>query len=133
MKGRRQMSDYVTEVNDANFESGVLESSRPVLIDFWDEWCQPCNVLAPTVESLAEKYEDRLKVVKLNVDKGAGSSCRFGIKAIPTLILFRDGNEAQRAVGVRRMSKNSARLWKRACAQRRILHSRGDRPSPATA
>ncbi|HKA17368.1 MAG TPA: thioredoxin domain-containing protein [Blastocatellia bacterium] len=68
------MSGYVTEVNDANFESEVLESSQPVLVDFWAEWCQPCNVLAATVESLAEKYEDRLKVVKLNVDEGAGSS-----------------------------------------------------------
>jgi len=68
------MSGYVTEVNDANFESEVLESSQPVLVDFWAEWCQPCNVLAPTVESLAEKYEDGLKVVKLNVDEGNGSS-----------------------------------------------------------
>jgi len=94
------MSDYVTEVNDANFESEVLESSRPVLVDFWAEWCQPCNALAPTVESLAQKYEDRLKVVKLNVDQGARSSSRFGIKSIPTLILFRDGKEARRIVGV---------------------------------
>jgi thioredoxin 1 len=94
------MGDYVTEVNDANFESEVLESSQPVLVEFWAEWCQPCKVLAPTVESLAEKYEHRLKVVKLNVDEGAGSSSRFGIKAIPTLILFRDGKEVQRIVGV---------------------------------
>ena len=55
------MSAYVTEVNDANFESEVLESSQPVLVDFWAEWCQPCKVLAPTVESLAEKYQDKLK------------------------------------------------------------------------
>ena len=93
------MSDYVTEVNDANFESEVLESSQPVLVDFWAEWCQPCKVLAPTVESLAEKYEDRLKIVKLNVDEDAGCSSRFGIKAIPTLILFRDGKEVRRVVG----------------------------------
>ena len=93
------MSAYVTEVNDADFESEVLESSQPVLVDFWAEWW-PCKALASTVESLAEKYEDRLKVVKLNVDEGAGSSSRFGIKAIPTLILFRDGKEAQRVVGV---------------------------------
>src|SRR5262249_15743701 len=100
IEGERQMSDYVTEVNDVNFESEVLESSQPVVVDFGAEWCQPCKVLAPTVESLAEKYEDRLKIVKLNVDEGAGSSSRFGIKAIPTLILFRDGKEVQRVVGV---------------------------------
>ena len=94
------MSDYVTEVNDANFESEVLKSSQPVLVDFWAEWCQPCKALAPTVEALAENYQDRLKVVKLNVDEGAGSSSHFGIKAIPTLILFRDGKEVQRVVGV---------------------------------
>ena len=94
------MSDYVIEVNDANFESEVLESSQPVLVDFWAEWCQPCNVLAPTVESLALKYEDKLKVVKLNVDEGVDSSSLYGIKAIPTLILFRHGKEAERVVGV---------------------------------
>ena len=94
------MSAYVTEVNDANFESEVLKSSQPVLVDFWAEWCAPCKVLAPTVESLAQKYEDKLKVVKLNVDEGVDSSSRFGIKAIPTLVLFRDGKEAQRVVGV---------------------------------
>ena len=94
------MSAYVTEANDATFESEVLKSSQPVLVDFWAEWCAPCKVLAPTVESLAQKYEDKLKVVKLNVDEGVDSSSRFGIKAIPTLVLFRDGKEAQRVVGV---------------------------------
>ena len=94
------MFDYLTEVNDSNFESEVLESSQPVLVDSWAEWCRPCKVLAPTVASLAEKYEGRLKVAKLNVDEGASSTSRFGIKALPTLILFRDGKEVQRVVGV---------------------------------
>ncbi|HWN99039.1 MAG TPA: thioredoxin [Blastocatellia bacterium] len=94
------MSAYVTEVNDASFENEVLRSRQPVLVDFWAEWCPPCKMLAPTVESLAEKYQDKLKVVKLNVEEGVESSSRFGIKAIPTLILFHDGKEAQRVVGV---------------------------------
>ena len=82
------MSAYVSEVNDEDFESEVLKSSQPVLVEFWAEWCPPCKMLAPTVESLAEKYQDKLKVVKLNVDQGVDSSSRYGIKAIPTLILF---------------------------------------------
>ena len=94
------MNKFVTEVNDANFESEVLKSSQPVLVDFWAEWCPPCKVLAPMVEWAAEKYQDELKVVKLNVDEGVHSSSRYGIKAIPTLILFRDGKEAERVVGV---------------------------------
>ena len=94
------MGAYVSEVNDEDFESEVLKSSQPVLVDFWAEWCAPCKMLAPTVDSLAEKYRDKLKVVKLNVDEGIDSSSRFGVKAIPTLILFRDGKEAERVVGV---------------------------------
>ena len=94
------MSAYVTEVNDDNFDSEVLKSSQPVLVDFWAEWCAPCKILAPTVDSLAEKYRDMIKVVKLNVDEGIDTSSRFGVKAIPTLILFRDGKEAERVVGV---------------------------------
>jgi len=94
------MSEFVTEVNDTNFESEVLKSSQPVLVDFWASWCAPCRMLAPTVESVAEKYRGKAKIVKLNVDENISSSSNYGVKGIPTLILFRDGKEAERVVGV---------------------------------
>jgi len=94
------MTEYVTEVNDMNFESEVLQSPEPVLVDFWADWCAPCRMLAPTVESVAEKYLGKAKIVKLNVDENISSSSNYGVKGIPTLILFRDGKEAERVVGV---------------------------------
>ncbi len=68
------MSEFVTEVNDTNFESEVLKSSQLVLVDFWASWCAPCRMLSPTVESVAEKYQGKAKIVKLNVDENVGSS-----------------------------------------------------------
>ncbi len=94
------MSAFVSEVSDANFENEVLSSSQPVLVDFWAAWCAPCRMLTPTVEAVAEAYQGKAKVVKLNVDENVDSSSRYGIKGIPTLILFRDGKEAERVVGV---------------------------------
>jgi thioredoxin len=94
------MSEFVTEVNDANFEKEVLNSSQPVLVDFWAAWCAPCRMLAPTVESVAQEYQGKAKIVKLNVDENVGTSSSYGIKGIPTLVLFRDGKEADRVVGV---------------------------------
>ena len=94
------MSEFVTEVNDGNFEREVLEAREPVLVDFWAAWCAPCRMLAPTVESLAEKYRGKAKIVKLNVDDNVAVSSSYGIKGIPTLVLFRDGQEAERVVGV---------------------------------
>jgi thioredoxin 1 len=93
------MSGYVSEVNDENFESEVLKSEKPVLVDFWAVWCQPCKMLAPTVESVAQQYDGRAKFVKLNVDDNNQTAQKYGIKGIPTLILFHSGNEAARVVG----------------------------------
>lgn len=93
------MSDYVSEVSDSTFEKDVLQSDKPVLVDFWAEWCAPCRMLAPTVEAVAEKYAATARVVKLNVDDNPSVSQRFGIKGIPTLILFRSGKEEERVVG----------------------------------
>ena len=93
------MSEHVKDVSDSNFESDVLKSDRPVLVDFWAQWCAPCRMLAPTVEAVAEKYEGSASVVKLNVDDNPAVSQRYGIKGIPTLILFKNGKEEERVVG----------------------------------
>ena len=93
------MSEHVTDVSDANFESAVLQSDRPVLVDFWAPWCEPCRMLAPTIDQVAEKYQGSASVVKLNVDDNPGVSQRYGIKGIPTLILFKNGKEEERVVG----------------------------------
>ena len=93
------MSEYVTEVSDGTFERDVLGSDRPVLVDFWAEWCAPCRMLSPTVEAVAEKYASTARVVKLNVDDNPSVSQRYGIKGIPTLILFKGGREEERVVG----------------------------------
>jgi thioredoxin 1 len=93
------MSDFVKEVNDGSFESDVLGAGKPVLVDFWAEWCAPCRMLAPTVEAVAEQYSESAGVVKLNVDDNPGTAQRYGIKGIPTLILFREGKEVERVVG----------------------------------
>ncbi len=93
------MSEHVREVSDENFEHDVIGASEPVLVDFWAEWCAPCRMIAPTVEAVAKEYEGRAHVVKLNVDDNPNVAQRYGIKGIPTLILFRDGKEAERIVG----------------------------------
>jgi thioredoxin 1 len=93
------MSENVRETSDGTFESDVLKSDRPVLVDFWAAWCAPCRMLAPTVEAVAEKYANNARVVKLNVDDNPSVSQRYGIKGIPTLILFKDGKEEERVVG----------------------------------
>ena len=93
------MSEFVKEVSDNSFEKDVLGSGKPVLVDFWAEWCAPCRMLAPTVAAVAEHYGDAASVVKLNVDDNPSTAQRYGIKGIPTLILFRDGKEVERVVG----------------------------------
>jgi len=92
-------NEFVTDTTDNSFEADVLQSERPVLVDFWAEWCAPCRMLAPTVAQVAEKYAGNARVVKLNVDNNPTVSQRYGIKGIPTLILFKNGKEAERVVG----------------------------------
>jgi len=94
------MSEYIEEVNDGNFEQLVLQSNRPVLVDFWAQWCGPCRMLAPIVESLAEQYAGAAQVVKLNVDDNPSAVQRYRIQAIPTLVLFQNGEEKDRMIGV---------------------------------
>jgi thioredoxin 1 len=93
------MSEFVKEVSDSSFEKDVLGAGKPVLVDFWAEWCAPCRMLAPTVADVAKQYGDTAGVVKLNVDDNPSTAQRYGIKGIPTLILFRDGKEVERVVG----------------------------------
>jgi thioredoxin 1 len=93
------MSGQVIEVGDANFESEVLQSERPVLVDFWAEWCAPCRMIAPTIERLAGQYAGRARMVKVNVDESPATAQRYGIRGMPTLILFSGGKEAERVVG----------------------------------
>jgi thioredoxin 1 len=107
------MSEYVTEVTDQNFEEVVLKSDQPVLVDFWAEWCQPCHILSPTVESVAQKYEGKAKVVKLNVDDSNATAQRYNIKGIPTLVLFKGGSENDRVVGTT-SKENVSRMIDRA-------------------
>lgn len=93
------MSERVKEVNDNSFETEVLQSDQPVLVDFWAEWCGPCRQLAPTIEAIAEQYWASASVVKLNVDDNPRSAANYGIKGIPTMILFNKGKEVERIVG----------------------------------
>jgi thioredoxin 1 len=93
------MNEYVKELNESNFEQVVLQSEKPVFVDFWAEWCGPCRALAPTVEAIAEQYAGAARVVKLNVDHNPSVVQRYRIQAIPTLILFEEGEEKDRIIG----------------------------------
>jgi thioredoxin 1 len=95
------MAENVTEFTDSNFEAEVLKSDKPVLVDFWAEWCMPCRMLAPTIEKIAKDYAGKVKVGKIDTDSNRDVSMRYGISAIPTVILFRNGQVAQKFVGLR--------------------------------
>ena len=95
------MSGKIVTVSDAEFESSVLNGDKPALIDFWAEWCQPCKMLAPTVEEIAGEYEDKVLVGKLNVDDNPATATKYGIRGIPTLLLFKGGQVVQQLVGVK--------------------------------
>src|SRR5947209_12405634 len=89
----------IVEVTDANFDSDVLKASEPVLVDFWAAWCGPCRALAPVVDEIASSYRGRLKVGKMDVDKNNATPQRYGVRGIPTLLLFKDGQVKEQIVG----------------------------------
>ncbi|MFN0279034.1 MAG: thioredoxin [Pyrinomonadaceae bacterium] len=93
------MAHFAKEATDTNFETDVLGADKPVLVDFWAEWCGPCRMIAPTVEAIAEEYKDKAGVYKMNVDENMSVPQQFGIRGIPTLILFKSGKEQERIVG----------------------------------
>ena len=84
-------SEKIVHISDTSFEQDVLKAPRPVLIDFWAEWCGPCKAIAPMLNDIAEEYRDKLTIVKLNVDENPKTSQRFNVRSIPTLILFKNG------------------------------------------
>ena len=93
------MSEQVKHITDSSFEQDVLRSSKPVLVDFWAEWCAPCRMIGPIIDEIAADYASNATVVKLNVDDNTATAQRYGIKGIPTLILFNEGKEVERVVG----------------------------------
>lgn len=93
------MGDFTKAATDTNFQTDVLGSAKPVLVDFWAEWCGPCRAIAPTVEAVAEALSGQATVYKMNVDENANVPQRYGIRGIPTLIVFKNGEEQERYVG----------------------------------
>ena len=93
------MSDGVLEVSNDNFESEVVNSEKPVLVDFWAEWCGPCKQIAPAVEEIASEHSDKLKVCKMDVDANRETAVQFGIRSIPTLLIFKNGEVAGSQIG----------------------------------
>lgn len=93
------MSEHIATVSDASFEEDVRQASGPVLVDYWAEWCGPCKMIAPVLDEVADSYAGKLKVAKLNIDENPETPPKFGVRGIPTLMLFKDGEVAATKVG----------------------------------
>ncbi len=93
------MSDQVVHTTDGDFEADVVNAQRPVLLDFWAEWCDPCKMIAPLLASIADDYKDRLQVIKLNIEENPMTAPKYNVRSIPTLLLFKDGAVAAQQVG----------------------------------
>jgi len=104
------MSEQIKNVSDASFDADVIKSSQPVLVDYWAAWCGPCKMIAPILEEVASEYAGRLTVAKLNVDENQDTAAKYGIRGIPTLMLFKDGQAAATKVGALSKSQLTAFL-----------------------
>lgn len=98
------MSEHIVHVTDANFEDEVINSDLPVLVDYWAEWCGPCKMIAPVLDELADEYNGKVKICKVDVDANQETAAKFGVRGIPTLMIFKDGNAQAQKVGA--LSKN---------------------------
>lgn len=99
------MAEGVKEINDSTFEDEVLKATEPVLVDFWAPWCGPCKAVAPVIDEISKEFEGQLKVVKCNVDDNPATPSSYGIRAIPTLMLFKGGEKVEQIVGMVEKSK----------------------------
>ena len=102
------MSDQILQLTDDSFEDDVIKSSNPVLVDYWAEWCGPCKMIAPILEEIASEYDGRVTVAKLNIDDNPQTPPKYGIRGIPTLMLFKDGNVEATKVGALSKSQLTA-------------------------
>ena len=102
------MSEHITHLSDAAFEQEVLQSQLPVLVDYWAEWCGPCKMIAPILDDITKEYAGRLKVTKLNIDENQQTPPKYGIRGIPTLMLFKNGNVEATKVGALSKSQLTA-------------------------
>ena len=93
------MSDNIVYVSDSSFESDVLKSDKPVLVDYWAEWCGPCKMIAPILEEVSSEYDEKITIAKLDVDANQNTSTQYGIRGVPTLMLFKDGDVVATHVG----------------------------------
>jgi len=104
------VSEKILHVTDASFEDEVLKSEQPVLVDYWAEWCGPCKMIAPILDEIASEYGDRVKIAKLNIDENPGTPPKYGIRGIPTLMLFKGGSVEATKVGALSKSQLTAFL-----------------------
>ncbi|MDD3674214.1 MAG: thioredoxin TrxA [Thauera propionica] len=102
------MSEHIHYVTDGNFEAEVLQSQTPVLVDYWAEWCGPCKMIAPILDDVAKDYAGKLKIAKLNIDENQDTPAKYGIRGIPTLMLFKGGNVEATKVGALSKSQLTA-------------------------
>ena len=100
-------SELIQHVSDASFQSDVIESGTPVLVDYWAEWCGPCKMIAPILDEVAKDYGGRLKIAKVNIDENPELAAQFGVRSIPTLLMFKDGEIAANLVGAAPKSRLS--------------------------
>lgn len=102
------MSDVIKHISDTSFEADVLAADKPILVDFWAEWCGPCKMIAPVLEEVAKEYAGRINIAKLNIDENTGAPAKYGVRGIPTLILFKNGAVTAQKVGALTKSQLSA-------------------------